>query len=684
MNNKIVKQLSMFLSFLLVFAQLSFAQPLISNAAPLDQAVTVTAIDGSGEKVINTSAVAIEEGDTAWDVLGEAADSLDFDESEWGKMLQGINGVEADFDKDGNFWAFFINGTAASVGIDSYSVQHGDNILFVLSDDMETTQPVTVSAIDEDGNEVVANTKVQLATYATAYDAIVQAIDEIEVNVDDQYFSFIENINGYEKADNEFWELFVNDESLQVGALSHQIQPGEHIQLRLQSFDDSSDDSDSEDDESETDEDEGKKDEEKENQTGDGEKDQTGEDEENSNNENEKTNEDSTEEKKDELEGQKSSLSDEAKSQVETDVNFLINKVLENDLATKYGHEWWVWGLGAAKEPAPSSYTESIDAIIKETQGDLGSVTELEKVIIALSAQGIDATDVAGYDLVDLLINHEELDNPMINAAIYALIAINSGEYDVDADKEDQLIQFILDAEVADGGWAFFGSTPSVDITGMALIALAPYQEQDEVKEKIDRAVNYLSEEQHDNGGYYDEWNGGYSSESAAQAIMGLLSVGVDPTDPLFTKTDGNLIDYLLQFRVTDGYSHVLTDESSNPFADQQALLALAYFNNFIQGNAIGGGVEEDGGKTPPEKPTEKPSKKPTNNPETDDDKDDIVKEDDDTQIVQVEDADGTAKDGQELPKTNTNLYNYIGIGLLIILAGIGLLFIQRKRIKQS
>src|SRR5699024_9546905 len=134
MNNKIAKQLGVFLSFLLIFAQLSFAQPLISEAAPLDHAVTVTAIDGDGEQVVNTTAVEIDDKDTAWDVLENVADTLDDDESDWGKMLQGINGIEADYEKYQKFWAFMVNGKSSNVGIDSYTVQHGDNILFVLSD----------------------------------------------------------------------------------------------------------------------------------------------------------------------------------------------------------------------------------------------------------------------------------------------------------------------------------------------------------------------------------------------------------------------------------------------------------------------------------------------------------------------------------------------------------------------
>src|SRR5699024_5011894 len=114
---KQTKQLGIFLSVLLIFAQLAFIQPVITHAITLDQAVTITAIqDDSDEAVIETTAVKINEGSTAWDVLKNAADNLDFNESEWGKMLQGINGVIADFDENGQYWGFFVNGKLAPVG----------------------------------------------------------------------------------------------------------------------------------------------------------------------------------------------------------------------------------------------------------------------------------------------------------------------------------------------------------------------------------------------------------------------------------------------------------------------------------------------------------------------------------------------------------------------------------------
>lgn len=574
MNQRMFKQLGILLSFLLVFAQMSFAQPLATQAAVLEQAVTITAIDIDGESVIETEAVEFEKGDTAWDVLDEVAGDLNYEESEYGKMLQGINGVIPDFDNNGAYWAFIVNGEAASVGLDSYEVEHGDNILAAVTDNSSKDMKVNVSATNDSEEYVVEKTEVTLAPHATAYDAIVQATEDIDVSVDDQFFTFINNINQYDMEENDFWEINSNNEALDVGGLSYQVQPGEHIQLKLQTFDSGSNQDQEEDEKVSEDE-----------STEDEVNDTTNE--ESSNNESDS---DDTEDNDSDLSEKGTSESVEINNiskkdlkKINKDIDVLTQKVLNGNLATEYGDEWWVWGLGVAGEQAPSSYKQNIEKTIKETKGDLGQVTELEKVIIALSSQGYDATDVAGYNLIEMLESHPELENPVVNSAIYALIAFNSGDYEVDAEIENKILQSVLDAELENGGWAFFGNDISPDITGMSLIALANYKDDENVKEKIDRAVDALSKEQHDNGGFYEAFNGGYSSEAASQAIIGLISVGVDPTGELFTKKDANLVEYLLEFRTENGYLHVLEDEEPGPFPDQQALLALGFINNHIE-----------------------------------------------------------------------------------------------------
>lgn len=223
------------LSLLLVFLNLSLVQPQVSFAQNLDQAVTITAIDGEGNKVIETKAVKIDDEDTAWDVLESVADDLNYEEYDFGNMLNGINGVDADWDTYQNFWSFIVNGVPASVGASSYHVTNGDNILFWLTNDMETMTDVSVSVVDAQGIEVIQEENIKVSPYSSAYDAIVQAAENqgvhIDVSVHPEWFTFINNVGDVDLEENQYWDFQINDQSSQIGVLGHQVQPGEHIQL---------------------------------------------------------------------------------------------------------------------------------------------------------------------------------------------------------------------------------------------------------------------------------------------------------------------------------------------------------------------------------------------------------------------------------------------------------------------
>lgn len=58
----------------------------------------------------------------------EETDGLTFDgtESEYGLMVETVNGVTADYNTDGAYWAFYVNGEYCSYGIDSQPVNDGE------------------------------------------------------------------------------------------------------------------------------------------------------------------------------------------------------------------------------------------------------------------------------------------------------------------------------------------------------------------------------------------------------------------------------------------------------------------------------------------------------------------------------------------------------------------------------
>ena len=63
------------------------------------------------------------------ETVGEALLELGLiagEESEYGLYVKTVNGITADYDKDGTYWAFYINGEYASSGFDSTKITEGE------------------------------------------------------------------------------------------------------------------------------------------------------------------------------------------------------------------------------------------------------------------------------------------------------------------------------------------------------------------------------------------------------------------------------------------------------------------------------------------------------------------------------------------------------------------------------
>ncbi|MBR2876178.1 MAG: DUF4430 domain-containing protein [Clostridia bacterium] len=52
------------------------------------------------------------------------------DNGEFGLYVKTVNGVTVDYDKDGKYWAFYVDGTMASVGVDSTEIKKGSTYSF--------------------------------------------------------------------------------------------------------------------------------------------------------------------------------------------------------------------------------------------------------------------------------------------------------------------------------------------------------------------------------------------------------------------------------------------------------------------------------------------------------------------------------------------------------------------------
>lgn len=245
--------------------------------------------------------------------------------------------------------------------------------------------------------------------------------------------------------------------------------------------------------------------------------------------------------------------------------------------------EWQAIGLAQAGYRVPESYAQALAQKVQAEGGSFPYVTDYARIVLAVRAIGGDPANFAGYNLLERIYNSDKISGQTLNAPVYALLALDSGSYTPPADakwNQAKLLSEILSKQNSDGGFALFSGASDPDMTAMTLTALAAHKNDPAASAAGQKAVAWLSAKQGSNGGYGD------SSESVAQAIIGLSSYGVDPAGAEFTKNGTALVGRLLSFRLASGAFAHTQGGSANTLASQQALQALVAYNLFSGGKS--------------------------------------------------------------------------------------------------
>lgn len=260
------------------------------------------------------------------------------------------------------------------------------------------------------------------------------------------------------------------------------------------------------------------------------------------------------------------------------------------------GGEWRVLGLaraGKITSEIADGYYSSLESYVKENASaklDSRKSTENSRVIIALSAIGKDAENVAGYNLLEPLSDLDFVQKQGLNGPVFALIALDTYKYEIPTAADgttqttrEKLVNYILESQLENGGWTFFGSSADPDMTGMAIQALAPYYSKNaDVKSAVDKALGVLSSMQKDDGGFAS-W-GTENVESCAQVLTALTSLGINPqSDERFIKNGSTLVDAVMSFGVENGFEHI-KDSGYNQMATEQAYYALVSYSRVKNG----------------------------------------------------------------------------------------------------
>lgn len=102
-------------------------------------AAAQTKVLGEGQTKFAFTVVDKDGNETAFEIhtdkemVGEALTELNLiagDESEYGLYVKTVNGITADYDKDGVYWAFYVDGKYASSGVDTTPVTEGASYSF--------------------------------------------------------------------------------------------------------------------------------------------------------------------------------------------------------------------------------------------------------------------------------------------------------------------------------------------------------------------------------------------------------------------------------------------------------------------------------------------------------------------------------------------------------------------------
>ncbi|MGN4670571.1 DUF4430 domain-containing protein [Bacillus cereus group sp. MYBK106-1] len=364
-------------------------------------------------------------------------------------------------------------------------------------------------------------------------------------------------------------------------------------------------------------------------------------------------------------------------------VNDAISKTSEKMLQDGIESDWVALGLSRSGKNVPiEAKLNYVKAVTEKVEKRINrfSATDLARTIIMMNAMQADPTKVGEHNLVQKLYESDKVNS--VTGYTFALLAFDTKKYEVPVNSKWNrvaLVDALLNAQHTDGGWTYDSasskdSASSVDVTGMVLSALAPYQDRPDVKPAVQKAGAYLYNEQLENGGFSAD--GQENSNSAAQAIIG-LSLVKDVDQNRLDKAVQNLLSYQLpngEFKWLPG------DQNGSGMATEQALLALIQFKEI--GKSIYDWSNVVIGEVIKPKPIEQPEKivEPENNVV---DKE-VTEEPEEQKQVQQETKDDNLKvvvdnepvknkksgNGSTLPKTGASSHSAateVGMGVLCL-----------------
>lgn len=270
-------------------------------------------------------------------------------------------------------------------------------------------------------------------------------------------------------------------------------------------------------------------------------------------------------------------------------LNEMIDKTVEYYKNKKKPLTSWVeivalWGAGVNLNDGdwqlPSWETqEPTNPVLKPDNGG----TEHIRYIFGLLAMGEDPAHAWETDrnLYAELASQQDAATGAIgstNKHMWAMLALDTGEKlgsnvgKWDAAAKKKAVDFLLSKQLADGGFAYFGTKSDPDMSGMGLLALGNYQDDSAVQAAIERVKSYLQTIKLNQEHIMFSDN---NSNSLSTVVTGITAIGEDILSDVWTANGKTVLDSFSLFQLQDGSFKYLLSGGSNGMATEQALIAL-------------------------------------------------------------------------------------------------------------
>ena len=238
--------------------------------------------------------------------------------------------------------------------------------------------------------------------------------------------------------------------------------------------------------------------------------------------------------------------------------------------------EWQIPAMVRTGKITEAQKEKALEGVKERIQNGYQYSSQMAKDILVLSALGENPQEFCDYDLVNEMIKKGDYIGSG-NYEVWILSAAVKGNYTISEENKEILntiYEDILACQNENGGFAYYpgGSWIDVDMTGMALYAIASYgKDDDKTLEAVNKAKDYINNSKDSEGKFNN-------SNTTAMAILGLSSIGEDVS---------SLVEDILTYQMEDGqFKWMHEEDQGNYMATEQDFYAL------VQSEAVKGGAD--------------------------------------------------------------------------------------------